>query len=214
MSGDESKNGSSRCCKVGQIRAYPKVVKTVVLEVKRTKRIRNLKAMVREKEGISESLQQLFFAGDQLRDDQTLVDYGIKKNSTLHLEAPDTTQSIKSLIHIKEGIEPDRYTLMHAGKLLEDSMTLASLNILGQTTVYLAIAGSMMDFPIQGHVMCYAGKQLEDCKSLVHYNIKEGSTLEICTTIQIFVRTWNGGSLTLDVLPSDTSRDVNEKETA
>ena len=60
-----------------QISLYLKIKKTVALKFKRYGKISELKAFLREKEGISESHQQLFFSGNQLKDDQRLLDYGI-----------------------------------------------------------------------------------------------------------------------------------------
>ncbi|GMP55948.1 hypothetical protein CsSME_00020598 [Camellia sinensis var. sinensis] len=129
---------------------YLKVIKTVALKVKTSETIRNLKAMLREKEGISENIQELFFTGERLNNDQKLVDYGIQTHSTLHLilqnscpinffiyipsnqkifeleaKTRDTVQNIKSLIQDKKGIQPDY------------NSTLAFLNIQPESILHL-----------------------------------------------------------------------------
>ncbi|CAL5337388.1 unnamed protein product [Camellia sinensis] len=122
---------------------YLKVIKTVALKVKTSETIRNLKAMLREKEGISENIQELFFTGERLNNDQKLVDYGIQTHSTLHLilqnssKTRDTVQNIKSLIQDKEGIQSDCYKLFYGGKPLEDNSTLAFLNIQPESILHL-----------------------------------------------------------------------------
>ncbi|XP_023924790.1 polyubiquitin isoform X1 [Quercus suber] len=145
-----------------EIDIYLKLIKTVAVKVKKSETIKNLKTMFREKEGVPEISQELFFAGDQLKDDKTLLDCGIPRNSTLHLFIQDsfgmkiyvkipsnqktivvevkkqyTVQNIKSMIQALEGIQPDQYSLFHAGKLLEDNRTLASLNLQNESTLNL-----------------------------------------------------------------------------
>lgn len=141
---------------------FLKVSKTVAFNVKKSETIKNLKAMLCKKEGISEYFPELFFSGERLKDDCKLVDCGIQKNSTLHLvlqnsgiiklficipsmtktsevevKVHDTIQNIKSLIQVREGIHTDRFTLFHAGILLEDFRTLDSLGIKGESTLHL-----------------------------------------------------------------------------
>ncbi|KAK9288006.1 hypothetical protein L1049_016451 [Liquidambar formosana] len=254
-----------------EINIYLKVIKTLALNVKKSETIKNLKAMLREKEGIAENLQELFFLGDQLKDGRTLVDHGIEKNSTLHLvlqnpigikifikipsyqrtimveaKTYDTIWNIKAMIQAKEGIQSDQHTLIYGGKQLEDNMTLASLNIQCNSTLHLvfnpidvlsicvktptgkvmqlevkvlytvcdvkAIVGSMTGIPASDQRVIFAGKELDDCRTLAYYDIKEASVLEILLSVfQIFVKTWSGKTIILDVHYLDTVRDIKDK---
>lgn len=149
-----------------QINVYLKFRKTMNIKVKRSETIKNLKAKVHWRFGIPESLQLLFFNGDILRNGQRLVDYGIHQDSNvLHLvlnnfvgikisvklpwnpvtmlveaKAEETVRRIKSIIKSKEGIKLDQFTLVYAGKMLEDdSTTLESLNIESEAAFHVVL---------------------------------------------------------------------------
>ena len=90
--------------------------KHITLEVEPTDRIEDVKQKVQDKEGIPTEMQTLKFAGKILEDGNTLQDYSIQKDSTIHL-------GLKRLDGSDKIKEPDNLIAVFGQKLSDVPLT-------------------------------------------------------------------------------------------
>lgn len=172
--------------------------KTKMFQVLLNTRIDQLKTQIFSDLKIPPHEQILLFSGKILIDDHTLSDYGIGAENTLDMRLRllgGIQINIKTLTGDQYAIDVSKY----------DTIETVKEKIQAKTYI-----------PVADQRLIFAGQQLEDGRNLSYYQITQASTLHLVLrqrtgTMQLFVKTLTGKTITIDVFPNDTIYQVKEK---
>ncbi|XP_037443369.1 uncharacterized protein LOC119311771 [Triticum dicoccoides] len=159
--------------------------RTYTLKVKSSSTIRDVEGRIRD---VDHSLDcfRLIFAGKRLVYERTLADYNFKNLSTLELD-PRLRISVKTL----------------TGKIID--IAVWSSDTIKHVKVMIHGQGVM---PWYEQRLIFAGKELEDGRTLAYYKIENSCTLELVPWLHIYVKTLTGKTINFAVLSSDKIEDV------
>lgn len=183
-------NGSTihligRVCDGMEIFAKTTVGKPVRLQVEPDDTIKDVKKKIQVKTEIPPERQRLFWAREELVDDLTVAEYEINNGASLELKHDASVCIMVKLPNAGKKITLEvkpSYSVGEVKKRINEKEGISSTH----------------------QRLRFAGKELEDGRTLGEYDIKGGETLFLILGLQIFMDSLSGKMICLEIKPTDT----------
>ena len=183
-------NGSTihligRVCDGVEIFAKTTVGKPVRLQVEPDDTIKDVKKKIQVKTEIPPERQRLFWAREELVDDLTVAEYEINNGASLELKHDASVCIMVKLPNAGKKITLEvkpSYSVGEVKKRINEKEGISSTH----------------------QRLRFAGKELEDGRTLGEYDIKGGETLFLILGLQIFMDSLSGKMICLEIKPTDT----------
>lgn len=175
----------------------PSVGKTIKLNVKKSQSVADIKAEIEQKGGIPRNEQILMHTGRQLEDNMRLAQCGFGNGQTLHLLVCPT-----DMMRV--------FVVVGGGKTINLEVkcwyTVADVKLMIETFEGLPACTQILASTESGGDVV----ALKDSETLRSQNVKNNDvlTLHMGLTVQFFIKTWEGKTLTMLMEMSDTTNDV------
>ncbi|XP_037450911.1 polyubiquitin-like [Triticum dicoccoides] len=175
----------------------PSVGKTINLNVRKSNKVADVKAEIEQKVGILMNNQILMYAGRQLEDNQLLSQCDLRNEQPLHvLVSPVDKLRIFVNVRGERTVSVNVkcwYTVADVKLMIEISEGLpASTHVLMRTQSGV-------------EVVLAEGQTLQD------QSVKNNDILVLQQKVQVFLKTWEGKSLTMSLPLSNTTEEVMKK---
>lgn len=175
----------------------PSVGKTIKLNVKKSNSIADVKAEIEQKVGILMNEQILMYGCRQLEDNQMLSQCDLRNDQMLHVLVYPTDK-----LHVFVNVRGERTISLD----VKCWYTVADVKLMIETLEGLPACTQTLTRPQSGVDMV-----LTDTQTLQDQHIKNNDTLMLQQNVQIFIKTWEGKTLTMVLKMSDTIKEVMKK---
>uniref|UniRef100_A0A0E0BHV2 non-specific serine/threonine protein kinase n=1 Tax=Oryza glumipatula TaxID=40148 RepID=A0A0E0BHV2_9ORYZ len=175
----------------------PSIAKTIELSVKKSDIVADVKLQIELKEGIHLDNQILMYAGRHLGDSQILSECGLSDDHILHvLVSPADKMCVYINIRDTRTVRVD----------VRNWYTVADVKLMVET---------MFGFPECSQILLPTKSgdaiELNGTQTLKDQNIKNNAVLMLLPDFPIFIKTWEGRTLTMVVSSFHTEEDIWEK---
>uniref|UniRef100_A0A0E0M8Q0 Ubiquitin-like domain-containing protein n=1 Tax=Oryza punctata TaxID=4537 RepID=A0A0E0M8Q0_ORYPU len=189
------------------------VGKTIKLNVRKSSTVADVKAEIAQKEGILMDDQILMYAGQQLEDNHLLSQCDLRNDQTFHvLVCPN--DKLHVFINVRGektiGLEAKRWYTVADVKLMIETLeglpACSQILTRMQSGVCVALADSQMlqDQHVKNNDTLFLQKNVDQ-------HVKNNDTLFLQKNVNIFVKTWEGKTLTMVLKMSDTGKEIMDR---